>query len=93
MNRTRELTRLDSSELLPHFRGPLDTEDVDTLVEGPTVARQYWISEVEAALAATTIHQKFKRNVNANSTPLPHNTVPRIHAIINNKPLSHSTSL
>jgi hypothetical protein len=61
MARTRELTRLDSSELLPQFRDLLDAEDFDALFEGPTVARQYWICEVEAALATTAIHQRNKK--------------------------------
>jgi hypothetical protein len=80
MARTRELTQLDSSELLPQFRDLLDEEDFDSLFEGPTVARQYWISEVEAALAATAIHQqkKGKRKRQSHSL-IPTQHPPRSH--------------
>jgi hypothetical protein len=70
MRRARELTRLDSSALLPQFRDLLDAEDFDALFEGSTTDRQYWIHEMEAALAATAqpwLPQLFiKRHVNKN---------------------------
>jgi hypothetical protein len=61
MRRTHELTRLDSSALLPQFRDLLDAEDFDALFKGSTTNRQYWIHEMEAALATTAIHQTTRK--------------------------------
>jgi hypothetical protein len=61
MRQTRELTRLDSSALLPQFRDLLDAEAFDKLFEGSSTDRQYWIYEVEAALAATAISQRKRK--------------------------------
>jgi hypothetical protein len=103
MRRARELTRLDSSALLPQFRDLLDAEDFDALFEGSTTDRQYWIHEMEAALAATAIHQaarKRKRRQphslrlgsrNTISTQPPHDDTPDSHSPANNNSPTHNT--
>ena len=72
MRRTRELTRLDSSTLLPQFRDLLDAEDYDALFEGSTINRQYWLYEVEAALAATAISQARRKRKRSQVSQPPH---------------------
>jgi hypothetical protein len=102
MRCARELTRLDSSALLPQFRDLL-AEDFDALFEGSTTDRQYWIHEMEAALAATAIHQaarKRKRRQphtlcpgsrNTTSTQPPHDDTPDSHSPAPNSSPTHNT--
>ena len=51
MNHTRTLIATDPMDLLPQHRSLLYT-DYETLGNGPTLARQYWIAQMESALNA-----------------------------------------
>jgi hypothetical protein len=97
MHRTRELMRLDSSTLLPQFRDLLDAEDYDTLFEGSITNRQYWIYEVEAALAAMAISQATRKRKRRHLSQ-PHTTPPLpapllLNAVTNNSPLHYNMPL
>ena len=71
MCRTRKLTRLDSSTLLPQFRDLLDAKDYDALFEGSTINRQYWMYEVKAALAATASSQARRKRKHSHVSQHP----------------------
>ena len=97
MHRTRELMRLDSSTLLTQFRDLLDAEDYDTLFEGSITNRQYWIYEVEAALAAMAISQATRKQKRRHLSQ-PHTTPPLpspllLNAVTNNSPLHYNMPL
>ena len=57
----RSLQNLPISSLLRHHRHLITKEDFRKLLNGPTIAKQFWIAEVQSSLAEAALLCRLKK--------------------------------